>query len=249
MYTWNSNMRKKSRQGHKIDDTEMESSRVLGNSAELSKTFLLLPILILAQLNLGKMQFLLLSRSQSKTYVQSLKSSSWVLGAFSTIWQVYHFQFPVFFLAVFFLCLHFFSCRSIGSTELTVAERKTKQRQKTAKIFQFFFAIEYKAYWCQSTHHLCPKWLCLLESRHMSNGATHGGSLPAASAVRSFPEWMDGHQHRFAPKIPLRQKYFPPCRNTTPRPLRSHPQVGTPPDFHCHPGCSACFEAVSFIWK
>lgn len=220
----------------------MESSRVLGNSAELSKTFLLLPILILAQLNLGKMQFLLLSRSQSKTYVQSLKSSSWVLGAFSTI-SIYYF-------GGFFSLFTFFqlSFNWFNWTDSCWAKNKTK-RKKPRKYFNFFFAIEDKAYWCQSTHHLCPKWLCLLESRHMSNGATHGGSLPAASAVRSFPEWMDGHQHRFAPKIPLRQKYFPPCRNTTPRPLRSHPQVGTPPDFHCHPGCSACFEAVSFYLK
>ena len=121
-------MRKKSRQGHKIDDTEMESSsRVLGNSAELSKTFLL-PILILAQLNLGKMQFLL-SRSQSKTYVQSLKSSSRLfLYPIPPIQRIQHFI-----LAVNSFCLHFFSCRQTGPTELTVTERKIKTKRKTAK--------------------------------------------------------------------------------------------------------------------
>ena len=96
----------------------------------------------------------------------------------------------------------------------------------------------------KNIYHLYPKWLCQLESLHMSNGATHGGCL-TASAANSFPEWMAGPPHQFAPKIPPRQKYFPHHKNTSPRPPRSHSPVGTRP-LHFRLECSACFEAVSF---
>ena len=114
----------------------MESSRVLGNSAELSKTFLLLPILILAQLNLGKMQFLLLSRSQSKTYVQSLKSSSWVLGAFSTI-SIYYF-------GGFFSLFTFFqlSFNWFNWTDSCWAKNKTKRKNR--ENISFFLLLRTK---------------------------------------------------------------------------------------------------------